>query len=75
MTHLTDLFKPEWQFVLPGLYAGLVVAAICAYLGVYVVLKRIVFVGAALSELATVGVCGTRDGTVQGGTSAHLISG
>jgi len=56
MTHLNDLFKPEWQFVLPGFYAGLVVAAICAYLGVYVVLKRIVFVGAALSELAAVGV-------------------
>lgn len=56
MTHLSDLFKPEWQFVLPGLGAGLVVAALCAYLSVFVVLKRIVFVGAALAELATVGV-------------------
>jgi ABC-type Mn2+/Zn2+ transport system permease subunit len=56
MTHLGDLFKPDWQFVLPGLGAGLVVAALCAFLGVFVVLKRIVFVGAALAELATVGV-------------------
>jgi zinc transport system permease protein len=56
MEHLGDLFKPEWQFVLPGFYSGLVVAALCAYLGIFVVLKRIVFVGAALAELSTVGV-------------------
>ncbi len=54
MTHLSDLFKPEWEFVLPGFYAGLVVAALCAYLGVFVVLKRIVFVGAALAVAGVV---------------------
>lgn len=56
MSHLSDLFRPEYDFVLRGLLAGLVVALICAYLGVYVVLKRIVFVGAALAEVSTVGV-------------------
>jgi zinc transport system permease protein len=56
MSHLSDLFRPEYDFVLRGLAAGLVVALVCAYLGVYVVLKRIVFVGAALAEVSTVGV-------------------
>jgi ABC-type Mn2+/Zn2+ transport system permease subunit len=56
MTHLTDLFRPEFDFVLHGFGAGLIVALLCAYLGVFVVLKRIVFVGAALAEVATVGV-------------------
>jgi ABC-type Mn2+/Zn2+ transport system permease subunit len=56
VTHLGDLFKPEYAFVLQGLWAGLIVGIVCGYLGVYVVLKRIVFVGAALAEIATVGV-------------------
>ena len=56
MTHPLDLFRPEFDFVLRGLWAGLIVGLLCAYLGVYVVLKRIVFVGAALAEVATVGV-------------------
>lgn len=56
MSHPMDLFRPEFDFVLRGLWAGLIVGLLCAYLGVYVVLKRIVFVGAALAEVATVGV-------------------
>jgi manganese/iron transport system permease protein len=56
MTHPADLFKPEFEFVLRGLAAGLIVAFVCAYLSVFVVLKRIVFVGAALAEVGTVGV-------------------
>jgi ABC-type Mn2+/Zn2+ transport system permease subunit len=56
MTHPLDLFRPEFDFVLRGLWAGLIVGLLCAYMGVYVVLKRIVFVGAALAEVATVGV-------------------
>jgi len=39
-----------------ALYGTLVVAVTCALLGVYVVLRRIVFVGAALAELSSMGV-------------------
>jgi ABC-type Mn2+/Zn2+ transport system permease subunit len=40
----------------PGLVAGLLIAAICAYIGVYVVLKRIVFVGASLAQISSAGI-------------------
>lgn len=43
------------KFVQEALLAALVVGLICSYLGVFVVLKRIVFVGAALSEMASLG--------------------
>ena len=36
--------------------AGLVAGAICGYLGVWVVLRRVVFVAAALGEVAGLGV-------------------
>jgi len=39
-----------------ALYGGLVIAIACAVLGVYVVLRRIVFVGAALAELSSAGI-------------------
>lgn len=39
-----------------ALYGTLVVAVTCALLGVYVVLRRIVFVGAALAELSSMGI-------------------
>lgn len=42
-------------FVQDALKAALMVALLCSYLGVFVVLKRIVFVGAALSETASLG--------------------
>jgi ABC-type Mn2+/Zn2+ transport system permease subunit len=38
-----------------ALKAALLVALLCSYLGVFVVLKRIVFVGAALAEVASLG--------------------
>ncbi|MCC2670154.1 MAG: 3 transport family, partial [Armatimonadetes bacterium] len=43
------------KFVQDALVAALIVGLICSYLGVFVVLKRIVFVGAALSEMASLG--------------------
>lgn len=43
------------KFVQDALVAALVVGLVCSYLGVFVVLKRIVFVGAALSEMASLG--------------------
>lgn len=39
-----------------ALAASILVGAICAYLGVYVVLRRIVFVGAALAQVSSAGV-------------------
>jgi len=39
-----------------ALLSGLIAGMLCAYLGVFVVLKKIVFVGIALSEVAGLGV-------------------
>ena len=39
-----------------GLIAGMAAAAACSFLGVYVVLRRIVFVGAALAQVAGAGI-------------------
>ena len=39
-----------------ALYGALVIAVVCSTLGVYVVLRRIVFVGAALAELSSAGL-------------------
>lgn len=39
-----------------GLIGAMIVAAICSYIGVYVVLKRIVFVGASLAQISSAGV-------------------
>jgi len=36
--------------------AGAVIAAVCAMLGVFVILKRVVFIGIALSEVAACGI-------------------
>jgi ABC-type Mn2+/Zn2+ transport system permease subunit len=36
--------------------AGLLISVVCSALGVYVILKRIVFIGAALSESAALGI-------------------
>jgi ABC-type Mn2+/Zn2+ transport system permease subunit len=44
------------DFMRHALVAGLMVGALCGYLGVYVVLKRIVFLGVALAELSSAGV-------------------
>lgn len=44
------------DFMRYALVAGLMVGALCGYLGVYVVLKRIVFVGVALAELSSAGI-------------------
>src|SRR3954471_6969604 len=39
-----------------SLYGALVIALACSVLGVYVVLRRIVFVGAALAQLSSAGI-------------------
>jgi ABC-type Mn2+/Zn2+ transport system permease subunit len=44
------------NFIRHALFAGVLVALMCSYLGIYVVLKRIVFVGVALAELSSAGI-------------------
>jgi ABC-type Mn2+/Zn2+ transport system permease subunit len=44
------------QFVRYALAASFMIGGLCAFLGVYVILKRIVFMGIALSEVSAVGV-------------------
>ncbi|HWE43023.1 MAG TPA: metal ABC transporter permease [Gemmatimonadaceae bacterium] len=39
-----------------ALYGALIIAVVCAALGVYVVLRRIVFVGAAIAQLSSAGI-------------------
>lgn len=51
---MISVFKDS--FLQTALVASLVVGAVCAYLGVYVVLRRIVFVGAALAQVSSAGV-------------------
>ena len=46
----------QQPFFRNAIIAGLLVAGLCSYLGVYVVLKRIVFVGAALAQISSAGV-------------------
>ncbi len=45
----------QQDFVQDALKAALIVALLCSFLGVYVVLKRIVFVGAALAQISSLG--------------------
>lgn len=44
------------SFLLNALAAALISGALCAFLGVYVHLKRIIFIGIALSEVAALGI-------------------
>ncbi|MDR4496735.1 MAG: metal ABC transporter permease [Candidatus Scalindua sp.] len=54
MDLLIEIFSEP--FIQVGLAASLILGGICAYLGVFLILKRIVFVGAALSQMAAVGL-------------------
>ena len=52
---MSDTFSTIWLFK-EALYGALVIALACSVLGVYVVLRRIVFVGAALAQLSSAGI-------------------
>lgn len=39
-----------------ALISGVIIGGLCAYLGIYIILRRIVFIGLALSEIAALGV-------------------
>lgn len=51
---LLNSFRQE--FMQRALFAGIIVALMCSYLGIYVVLKRIVFIGVALAEVSSAGI-------------------
>lgn len=46
----------QYGFIRTALWGTLVIGAVCAYLGVYVVLRRIVFVGATLAQVSSAGI-------------------
>jgi len=65
MLTLSEVFVPCGLLSIPvfsepflrhALFAGLLAGSVCAFLGVYVVLRRTVFLGVALSEAAALGV-------------------
>jgi zinc transport system permease protein len=49
-------FWAAYSFWRDSMIAVLLAAAMCGYLGVYVVLRRVVFVGAALTQISGVGI-------------------
>jgi zinc transport system permease protein len=52
----TPGFWESWFLWRDPMAVALMAAAVCAFLGVYIVLKRVVFVSAALSQMSGVGV-------------------
>ncbi|MFN2384153.1 MAG: metal ABC transporter permease, partial [Gemmatimonadota bacterium] len=46
----------QYEFIRTALGGTLAVGVVCAMLGVYVVLRRIVFVGATLAQISSVGI-------------------
>lgn len=54
MNNLLSIF--EQPIIWTGLAAAVVTAAVCAYLGIFVIMKRVVFVSIALAEVAGLGV-------------------
>jgi ABC-type Mn2+/Zn2+ transport system permease subunit len=44
------------RFVQNAMLASVMIGALCAFIGVYVILKRIAFVGVAISEISALGV-------------------
>jgi zinc/manganese transport system permease protein len=44
------------SFIWQALFAGLVVAVLCSYLGIYVVSRKMVFIGVALAEISSAGI-------------------
>mgnify|MGYP001411942238 CR=1 FL=1 len=56
MNQLLLNFKDIFNAFPDAILAGLVIAIACSFLGVFVVLKRVVFIGATLSQVAACGI-------------------
>ena len=46
----------EYDFIRTALLGTTAIGIVCAYLGVYVVLRRIVFVGATMAQISSAGI-------------------
>lgn len=66
-----------YDYMQRALVAGVAVGAVCAYLGVFVVLRRVVFVGIALAEFSSAGVAGAllKDGPPMVGSVLGMLVG
>lgn len=67
MSKLLEMLQQD--FMLRTLAGTAIVAALCGYLGVFIVLRRAVFVGAALAQVSSLGVALAL--LVAGATGAH----
>jgi zinc transport system permease protein len=56
MMEKLSLFISSWQLWGGAVLAGVVAGIACGFLGIYVILHRIVFVSAAMSEVSSLGV-------------------
>lgn len=56
MTEETLSLADFWDLFAPSILASLVAAALCGYLGFFVVLRRVAFVSAALGQISGLGV-------------------
>jgi zinc transport system permease protein len=65
-------FWDAFPLLQSGIIASTLVAALAAYLGIYVILKRIVFVSAALSQVSSLGIAVFFMGTALLGRQASL---
>ncbi|HEX9998795.1 MAG TPA: metal ABC transporter permease [Abditibacterium sp.] len=52
----SDALSSPDAFLWQALYAGITVAALCSYLGLFVVARRMVFIGVALAEISSAGI-------------------
>jgi ABC-type Mn2+/Zn2+ transport system permease subunit len=52
----SDVIASPTAFLWQALYAGVVVAGLCSYLGLFVVARRMVFIGVALAEISSAGI-------------------
>src|SRR6266545_6529825 len=55
MTLLFEMFSPEF-LLQHALYASLVIGFVCPLVGVYLVLRRLVFLGVALPQISAAGI-------------------
>lgn len=53
---MLEQLQTLWSLFPQALLAGVVIAAVCSLLGVFVILKRVVFIGITLSEVAACGI-------------------